>query len=129
MSSQPMSLMANRSIAHTCQGMWRKWIPLPHSRINRKKLRQPTTIVDSAFPPVHHYMNSSVTPSHKTSLNPRLADKRCLLNSSWGSIWVIVTLLQKYILQTLNFDVVIIFCSINDIKVLTPLLRKMCKRF
>ena len=68
-----------------------------------------------------------VTPSHKTSLNSRLADKCYQLNSRWGSIWVIFTLLQKCILETLNYDVVVIFCSINDIKVLKPLLRKMCK--
>ena len=39
---------------------------------------------------------------------------------------MIFTLLQKCILVTLNYDVVVIVCSINDIKVLKPSLRKMC---
>ena len=70
-----------------------------------------------------------VAPSHKSSLNSRLADQCYQLNNScWGSIWMVFTLLQKCILETfLSYDVVVIFCLINEIKVLQPLLRKMCK--
>ena len=61
---------------------------------------------------------NDVTRSHETNLNSRLADKRYQRNIHWGSIWEILLLLQKCILETLNYYVVVKCLSINDFKVL-----------
>ena len=81
----------------------------------------------SAWQDLKRPLLTCVAPSHKTSLNSWLADKRYQLNSRWGSISVIFTLLQKCIIETLNYDVVVIFCLINGIQMLKLLLRQMCK--